>query len=115
MKSTSTPSSRRGADIRTGASPDERGLQPTRTACAATSGAVLLVDLSASTDDILPQERDANTTRPSDDLGKAQDIRDPYFDEDEEYDFAARMAEEAAKRRSHRHPARIGTAARYGP
>ena len=29
----------------------------------------------------------------------AQDIRDPYFDDDDDYDFAARMAEEAAKRR----------------
>ena len=86
------------ADIRTGTSPDER-VYSRRERLRRDVGAVLLVDLSASTDDILPHERDANTTRSSDDLGKAQDIRDPYFDEDEEYDSAARMAEEAAKRR----------------
>ncbi len=85
------------ADIRTGASPDER-VYSRRERLRRDVGAVLLVDLSASTDDILPEERLTNTTA-ADDPAKAQDIRDPYFDQDEEYDFAARMAEEAAKRR----------------
>ena len=57
--------------------------------------AALLVDLSASTDDVVSEE--SEEPRPSG--ASAQDIRDPYFDEDDEYDFAARMAEDAAKRR----------------
>ena len=82
------------ADIRTGASPDER-VYSRRERLRRDVGAALLVDLSASTDDVIPEERE----RPLDSTGKVQDIRDPYFDDDDEYDFAARMAEEAAKRR----------------
>ena len=80
------------ADIRIGASPDERVYsrrEPTRRDVAA----AFLVDLSASTDDILPEEREPPPARDGE-----QDIRDPFFD-DEDYDFAARMAAEAAKRR----------------
>ncbi|MCY4058814.1 MAG: hypothetical protein OXG44_12505, partial [Gammaproteobacteria bacterium] len=78
------------ADIRTGASPDER-VYSRRERLRRDVGAALLVDLSASTDDVIPEEREPTAT------GNVQDIRDPYFDDD--YDFAARMAEEAAKRR----------------
>lgn len=87
------------ADIRTGASPDERVFSR-RERLRRDVGAALLVDLSASTDDIIPEEQDASgaaSSSESDD--KVQDIRDPYFDEDDEVDFAARMAAEAAKRR----------------
>ncbi|MCY3623650.1 MAG: hypothetical protein OXH68_18315 [Gammaproteobacteria bacterium] len=80
------------ADIRTGASPDER-VYSRRERLRRDVGAALLVDLSASTDDVIPEEREAPMA-----IGKVQDIRDPYFDDDD-YDFAARMAEEAAKRR----------------
>ena len=82
------------ADIRTGASPDER-VYSRRERLRRDVGAALLVDLSASTDDVIPEERE----RPLDGTAKVQDIRDPYFDDDDDYDFAARMAEEAAKRR----------------
>ncbi len=85
------------ADIRTGASPDER-VYSRRERLRRDVGAALLVDLSASTDDIIPEERNADA-HASEGTAKSQDIRDPYFDEDDEYDFAARMAEEAAKRR----------------
>ncbi|MCY3837176.1 MAG: hypothetical protein OXH09_00715 [Gammaproteobacteria bacterium] len=81
------------ADIRTGASPDER-VYSRRERLRRDVGAALLVDLSASTDDVIPEERERLLA-----AGSVQDIRDPYFDEDDEYDFAARMAEEAAKRR----------------
>ena len=80
------------ADIRTGASPDER-VYSRRERLRRDVGAALLVDLSASTDDVIPEQRESPTA-----IGNVQDIRDPYFDDDE-YDFAARMAEEAAKRR----------------
>ncbi|MYJ74680.1 MAG: VWA domain-containing protein [Gammaproteobacteria bacterium] len=81
------------ADIRTGASPDE-GVYSRRERLRRDVGAALLVDLSASTDDVIPEEQETpEPARP------AQDIRDPYFDEDEDYDFAARMAAQAAKRR----------------
>ena len=82
------------ADVRTGASPDER-VYSRRERLRRDVGAALLVDLSASTDDVVPEQRE----HPSDRTRNAQDIRDPYFDDDDEYDFAARMAEEAAKRR----------------
>ncbi len=82
------------ADIRAGVSPDER-VYSRRERLRRDVAAAFLVDLSASTDDLLPEEREA--ARPAD--APAQDIRDPFFDEDEDYDFAARMAAEAAKRR----------------
>ncbi|MYK44936.1 MAG: hypothetical protein F4029_01765 [Gammaproteobacteria bacterium] len=81
------------ADIRTGASPDER-VYSRRERLRRDVGAALLVDLSASTDDVVPEQREPPLA-----VGTVQDIRDPYFDDDDEYDFAARMAEEAAKRR----------------
>ena len=83
------------ADIRTGASPDER-VYSRRERLRRDVAAAFLVDLSASTDDILPEEHEE---LPVADNGRDQDIRDPFFDEDDEYDFAARMAAEAAKRR----------------
>ena len=81
-------------DIRNGASPDER-VYSRRERLRRDVAAAFLVDLSASTDDVVPEEREP----PPSPEARAQDIRDPYFDEDEDYDFAARMAEEAAKRR----------------
>ena len=81
------------ADIRTGASPDER-VYSRRERLRRDVGAALLVDLSASTDDVVPEEREPPMA-----IGNVQDIRDPYFDDDDDYDFASRMAEEAAKRR----------------
>ena len=81
------------ADIRTGASPDER-VYSRRERLRRDVGAALLVDLSASTDDVIPEQRERPLA-----VGNVQNIRDPYFDEDDEYDWAARMAEEAAKRR----------------
>ncbi len=82
------------ADIKNGASPDER-VYSRRERLRRDVGAALLIDLSASTDDILADAVAEPVTKPA----RAQDIRDPFFDEDEEYDFAARMAEEAKKRR----------------
>ena len=84
------------ADIRTGASPDER-VYSRRERLRRDVGAALLVDLSASTDDVIPEEREGEQRERAVNT-RVQDIRDPYFDDDE-YDFAARMAEEAAKRR----------------
>ena len=81
------------ADIRTGTSPDER-VYTRRERLRRDVAAAFLVDLSASTDDILPEERD-EPPKPA----ATQDIRDPYFDEDDDYDFEARMAADAAKRR----------------
>ena len=88
------------ADIRVGVSPDER-VYSRRERLRRDVGAALLVDLSASTDDIIPEQREgrAPTVRGTVSDGRVQDIRDPFFDEDEAYDFAARMAAEAAKRR----------------
>ena len=95
------------ADIRTGASPDER-VYSRREPLRRDVGAALLVDLSASTDDVLPDEH-ASASRSAHDFAGAKsslgtrnsgwDIRDPYFDDEEDVDFAARMAAEAAKRR----------------
>lgn len=87
------------ADIRTGASPDER-VYSRRERLRRDVGAALLVDLSASTDDILPEVCAASVSPPSrESAGVAQDIRDPYFDADEDCGFAARMAAAAAQRR----------------
>ena len=87
------------ADIRTGAAPDER-VYSRRERLRRDVGAALLVDLSASTDDVIPEQREPEQReRPWHGAGKVQDIRDPYFDDDDDYDFAARMAGEAAKRR----------------
>ncbi len=80
-------------DIRAGISPDER-VYSRRERLRRDVAAAFLVDLSASTDDVIPEERGENIPD-----ARSQDIRDPFFDEDEEYDFAARMAAEAAKRR----------------
>ena len=85
------------ADIRTGASPDER-VYSRRERLRRDVGAALLVDLSASTDDVIPEETEPDQRERALNT-RVQDIRDPYFDEDDEYDFAARMAVEAAKRR----------------
>ena len=81
-------------DIRNGSPPDER-VYSRRERRRRDVAAAFLVDLSASTDDVVEEEREEPVVA----TANAQDIRDPYFDEDEEYDFAARMAEEAAKRR----------------
>ena len=81
-------------DIRNGTSPDER-VYSRRERLRRDVAAAFLVDLSASTDDVVIEEEEA----PSAADAPAQDIRDPYFDDDDDYDFAARMAEEAAKRR----------------
>ena len=79
-------------DLVSGVSPDER-VHSRRERLRRDVAAALLVDLSASTDDIVPAEREQPTA-----TAARQDIRDPYFDDDE-YDFAARLAEDAAKRR----------------
>ena len=81
------------ADIRTGTSPDER-VYSRRERLRRDVAAAFLVDLSASTDDILREERDEPPESTA-----AQDIRDPYFDDDDYEDFEARMAADAAKRR----------------
>ena len=83
------------ADIRTGASPDER-VYSRRERLRRDVGAALLVDLSASTDDVIPEETEPEQRERALNT-KVQDIRDPYFDD--EYDVAARLAEEATKRR----------------
>ena len=80
-------------DIRSGMSPDER-VYSRRERLRRDVAAAFLVDLSASTDDVLPEEREEHVRD-----GPGQDIRDPFFDEDHEYDFAERMAAEATKRR----------------
>ena len=76
-------------DIRVGVSPDER-VHSRRERLRRDVAAAFLVDLSASTDDTV--EEDEPPAQAAD-----QDIRDPYFDDG--YDFAARMAADAAKRR----------------
>ncbi len=81
------------ADIRAGTSPDER-VYSRRDRLRRDVAAALLVDLSASTDDVIPEERETG----ADAAMPEQDFRDPFFD-DGEYDFAERMAAEAAKRR----------------
>ena len=81
-------------DIRNGTSPDER-VYSRRERLRRDVAAAFLVDLSASTDDVVIEEEEAQSAVDA----PAQDIRDPYFDDDDDYDFAARMAEEAAKRR----------------
>ena len=81
------------ADIRNGTSPDER-VYSRREAIRRDVAAAFLVDLSASTDDIVREESEPPAPAESGN----QDIRDPFFDDDD-YDFAARMAAEAAQRR----------------
>ena len=81
------------SDIRVGVSPDER-VHSRRERLRRDVAAAFLVDLSASTDDVIDEAEDGMAQ----DATAAQDIRDPYFDDDN-YDFAARMAAEAAKRR----------------
>lgn len=82
------------ADVRAGNSPDER-VYSRRERLRRDVAAAFLVDLSASTDDILPEEREPAPTENS----NPQDIRDPFFNEDEDYDFEARMAADASRRR----------------
>lgn len=88
------------SDIRVGVSPDER-VHSRRERLRRDVAAAFLVDLSASTDDVIedadPSGEPGNGPAATQDAA-AQDIRDPYFDDDN-YDFAARMAAEAAKRR----------------
>ena len=82
------------ADIRVGTSPDER-VYSRRERVRRDVGAAFLVDLSASTDDPIPDpDAEIEEAKPID-----HDIRDPYFDEDEEYDWEAHLAAEAARRR----------------
>ena len=83
------------ADIRVGTSPDER-VYSRRERVRRDVGAAFLVDLSASTDDPIP---DPDDELADDAAPVTSDIRDPYFDEDEEYDWEAHMAAEAARRR----------------
>ena len=78
-------------DIRAGVSPEER-VYSRRERLRRDVAAAFLIDLSASTDDLV--EPDEAPAAPA----AAEDIRDPYFD-DPDYDFAARMARDAAKRR----------------
>ncbi|MXY51766.1 MAG: hypothetical protein F4Y86_04445 [Gammaproteobacteria bacterium] len=99
------------SDLRVGVSPDER-VYSRRERLRRDVGAVFLVDLSASTDDVLMEleepsargsarglpsleEPESTAPAPSD----PQDLRDPYFDEDEEWDFEARRLEDAERRR----------------
>ena len=83
------------ADLRVGVSPDER-VYSRRERLRRDVGAVFLVDLSASTDDVLTEEvPEPPAPAPRD----PQDLRDPYFDEDEEWDFEARRLEDAERRR----------------
>ena len=63
-------------DIRSGMSPDER-VYSRRERLRRDVAAAFLVDLSASTDDVLPEEREQHIAD-----GRGQDIRDPFFDED---------------------------------
>ncbi len=116
------------SDLRVGVSPDER-VYSRRERLRRDVGAVFLVDLSASTDDVLtelpslePSARGSARGLPSLEEPSArgsarglpsleepeppppapsdpQDLRDPYFDEDEEWDFEARRLEDAERRR----------------
>ena len=83
------------SDLRVGVSPDER-VYSRRERVRRDVGAVFLVDLSASTDDVLMDEE---PEPPAPAAGDPQDLRDPYFDEDEEWDFEARRLEDAERRR----------------
>ncbi|MDE0692864.1 MAG: hypothetical protein OXI55_11585 [Gammaproteobacteria bacterium] len=101
------------SDLRVGVSPDER-VYSRRERLRRDVGAVFLVDLSASTDDVLEEPSAGGSARglpsleePSQEEAEApasapsdpQDLRDPYFDEDEEWDFEARRLEDAERRR----------------
>ena len=101
------------SDLRVGVSPDER-VYSRRERLRRDVGAVFLVDLSASTDDVLeeppreePSARGSARGLPSLEEPEPpalapsgpQDLRDPYFDEDEEWDFEARRVEDAERRR----------------
>ena len=83
------------SDLRVGVSPDER-VYSRRERLRRDVGAVFLVDLSASTDDVLMDEE---PEPPAPAASDPQDLRDPYFDEDEEWDFEARRLEDAERRR----------------
>ncbi len=82
-------------DLRVGVSPDER-VYSRRERLRRDVGAVFLVDLSASTDDVLTE---GSPEPPAPAASDPQDLRDPYFDEDEEWDFEARRLEDAERRR----------------
>ena len=86
------------ADLKAGNSPDER-VYSRRERLRRDVGAVFLVDLSASTDD--PVEDAENDLNASEEAPNAN-LRDPYEDDEDDFlsvDYAARMAEEAARRR----------------
>ncbi len=88
------------SDLRVGVSPDER-VYSRRERLRRDVGAIFLVDLSASTDDVLNEEPSAleEAEPPAAAPSGPQDLRDPYFDEDEEWDFEARRLEDAERRR----------------
>ena len=101
------------SDLRVGVSPDER-VYSRRERLRRDVGAVFLVDLSASTDDVLEEPSAGGSARglpsleepsreeaepPAPEPSDPQDLRDPYFDEDEEWDFEARRLEDAERRR----------------
>ena len=85
------------ADLKAGNSPDER-VYSRRERLRRDVGAVFLVDLSASTDD--PIEDLEPTLRTSE--APDANLRDPYEDDEDDFlsiDYAARMAEDASRRR----------------
>ena len=87
-------------DIRVGVSPDER-VHSRRERLRRDVAAAFLVDLSASTDDVVENEAPiAQRTTAAQDVGRpSRATAEPSHFDDDGYDFAARMAADAAKRR----------------
>ena len=88
------------ADLRVGGSPDER-VYSRRERQKRDVGAAFLVDLSASTDDPIDQSPAATPTTDNSDARTGLNLRDPYPDDDDEFNFdleSRRKAEDAKRR-----------------
>ncbi len=88
------------ADLRVGGSPDER-VYSRRERQKRDVGAAFLVDLSASTDDPIDQSAADTPTMDNSDARTGLNLRDPYPDDDDEFNFdleSRRKAEDAKRR-----------------
>ncbi|MFP6796045.1 MAG: VWA domain-containing protein [Pseudomonadales bacterium] len=88
------------ADLRVGSSPDER-VYSRRERQKRDVGAAFLVDLSASTDDLIDQAPTTTTLTDRPDAPAGLNLRDPYSDDDDEFtfDLESRREAEDTKRR----------------
>ena len=71
------------SDLRAGISPDER-VYSRRDRLRRDVGAAFLVDLSASTDDPIIEKKDPRGEAPASDRTPTQNLRDPWFDDDDD-------------------------------